>query len=93
MAEGEEVLAVNRFNRKYNPSRGHGNLLEVARGGWLDYMRRGVAYRAVRMDQPVSMEMSLLKCDAEEQNDDAQKTDHETSARFRYSILADSSHH
>jgi hypothetical protein len=66
MAEGEEVLAVNRFNRKHNASRGDGSLLELARGGRLDDMRRGVAYRAVRVSQPISMKMCLLQCGAEE---------------------------
>jgi hypothetical protein len=66
VAEGEEVLAVDGFNRKDNASRGDGSLLEVARGGWLDHMRRSVAYRAVRVGQPISVEMCLLKCGAEE---------------------------
>jgi hypothetical protein len=92
VAEGEKVLAIERFNRKDNPSRGDGNLLEVARGGRLDYMRRGVANRAVRVGQPISMKVRLLDGGAEEEKDGAQDGEHEAFARLRCPVLAYSSH-
>jgi hypothetical protein len=67
-------------------------LLQVARGGRLDHMRRGVAYRAVRVGQPIRMKMCLLKCGAEEEKDGAQDCNHEALARSWCPILAYSSH-
>ena len=59
MAEREEVLAIDWLNRKYNASGGDRSLLRVARSRWLHHMRRGVAYRAVRVGQPIGMEMGF----------------------------------
>jgi hypothetical protein len=71
LAVGEEVLAVDRFDRKYNASGGDGSLLEVGRSQWLHYMRRGMAYGAVRVRQPIRMKVRLLHGSAEEQKADA----------------------
>jgi hypothetical protein len=49
VAEGEEMLAVDRFNRKNNASGWDGGLLRVARRRWLHHVRRRVAYRAIRV--------------------------------------------
>jgi hypothetical protein len=92
VAEGEEALAVDRFNGQDNASGGDGNLLEVARGGRLDYMRRGVAYRAVSVGQPISMKVGLLDSGAEEEKDDAEEGNHEAFARFCCPVLTYSSH-
>ena len=66
MAEGEEMLAVDRFNRKNNASGGDGSLLRVARRRWLHHVRRRVAYRAIRVGQPIGMKVHLLESGAEE---------------------------
>jgi hypothetical protein len=44
------------------------------------------------VDQPISMEVGLLKCGAEEEKNGAQDGDHTTIARRRCSVLAYSSH-
>jgi hypothetical protein len=90
VAVGEEVLAVDRFNRKDNASRGDGSLQDVGRGRWLDNMRRSVAYGAVRVGQPIRMIVCLLDSDAEEEKDGAQDGEHETFACFP--VVAYSSH-
>jgi hypothetical protein len=87
VAEGEEVLAVDRSNGKDNASGGDGSLLDAARGGRLDYMRRGVAYGAVRVGQPISMKVRLLDGRAEEEKDGAQDGEHKAFARFRCRFL------
>lgn len=66
MTEGEEVLAVNRFNREYDASRGDRSLLRVTRRRWLHHMGRGVADRAIRVSQPIKMKVRLLDGGAEE---------------------------
>jgi hypothetical protein len=65
VAEGEEVLAIDRFNGKDNASGGDGSLLCVVRRRGLNHMRRRMAYHAVRMGQPIRMEVSLLDSGAE----------------------------
>jgi hypothetical protein len=65
VAEGEEVLAVDRFNGQDNASGGDGSLLDVARSRWLHYMRRRVADGAVRVCQSVGMKVRLLDSSAE----------------------------
>jgi hypothetical protein len=92
VAEGEEVLAVDRFNGQDYASGGDGSLLDAARGGRLDYMRRGVAYRAVRVGQPIRMKVGLLDRGAEEEEGDAEEGKHEGFARFRCPVLSYSSH-
>jgi hypothetical protein len=66
VAEGEKVLAIDRFNRKNNASGGDGSLLRVARRRWLHHMRRGVAYGAICVGQPIGMKVHLLESGAEE---------------------------
>jgi hypothetical protein len=66
MAEREEVLAADRLNRKDNASGGDRSLLHVAGSRWLHHMRRGVAYRAIRVGQPIGMKVGLLDSGAEE---------------------------
>jgi hypothetical protein len=92
VAERKEVLAIYGFNGKDNASGGDGSLPDAARGGRLDYMRRGVAYRAVRVGQPIRMKVRLLDGGAEEQKDGAQHGEHETIARLRRRFLTYSSH-
>jgi hypothetical protein len=64
----------------------------VARSRWLHHMRRRVAYRAIRVGQPIGMKVHLLDRGAEEQKDGAQDRKHETFTRFRCPVLAHSSH-
>jgi hypothetical protein len=66
VTEREEVLAIDRLNRKYNASGGDRSLLRVARSRWLHHMRRGVAYGAIRVGQPIGMKVRLLDGGAEE---------------------------
>ena len=80
MAEGEEVLAVDRFNGQDYASGGDGSLLDVARSRWLHHMRRSVADGAVRVCQPIRMKVGLLDGDAEEEKDDTEEGKHEASA-------------
>ena len=70
MAKGEEVLAVDRLNGQDYASGGDGSLLNVARGRWLQHMRRSVADGAVRVCQPIRMEVGLLDSGAEEEKSD-----------------------
>ena len=77
MAEGEGVLAVDRFNGQDYASGGDGSLLDVARSRWLHHMRRSVADGAVRVCQPIRMKVGLLDSDAEEEKDDTEEGKHE----------------
>jgi len=92
VAEGEEVLAVDRFNGQDYASGGDGSLLDVTRGRWLHHMGRSVADDAVRMCQPIRMKVGLLDSDAEEEKDDTEEGKHEAFARFRCPVLAYASH-
>jgi hypothetical protein len=92
VAEGEEVLAVDRFNGQDYASGGDGSLQDVARSRWLHHMRRSVADGAVRVCQPIRMEVGLLDSGAEEEKSDAEEGKHEAFARFRCPVLCYSSH-
>ena len=92
MAEGEEVLAVDRLNGQDYASGGDGSLLDVTRSRRLHYMRRSVTDGAVRVCQPIRMKVGLLDSDAEEEKDDTEEGKHEAFARFRCPVLAYSSH-
>jgi hypothetical protein len=92
VTEGEEVLAVNRLNRKDNASGEDDSLLRVARRRWLQHMRRGVAYGAIRVGQPIVMKVRLLERGAEEEKNGAQDGKHETFTFLQYPVLAHSSH-
>jgi hypothetical protein len=80
VAEGEEVLAVDRFNGQDYASGGDGSMLDVARNRWLHHMRRSVADDAIRVCQPVRMKVGLLDSGAEEEESDAEEGKHETFA-------------
>jgi hypothetical protein len=92
VAEGEEVLAVDRFNGQDYASDGDGSLLDVARSGRLHHVRRSMADSAVRVCQPIRMEVGLLDRGAEEEEGDAEEGKHEGFARFRCPVLSYSSH-
>jgi hypothetical protein len=92
VAEGEEVLAVDRLNGQDYASGGDGSLLDVARGRWLHHMGRSVADGAVRVCQPIRMKVGLLESGAEEEKHDTEKGKHKAFARFRCPVLSYSSH-
>ena len=73
MVVGEEVLAIDRFNRKNNASGRDGSLPDAAASGWLNDMRRRVADGAVRMREAIRMEVRLLDSRAKEEKDGTQR--------------------
>lgn len=77
------VIGVDRFDREDYPSGRYGSQSRGVGTGWLDYMRRGVAYGAVRMSQTIGMEMSLLEGGAEEKEKDTEEAKPQESALFR----------
>ena len=89
MVVGEEVLAIDRFNRKNNASGRDGSLPDAAASGWLNDMRRRVADGAVRMREAIRMEVRLLDSRAKEEKDGAQNGEHKS---FASPVPAHSSH-
>jgi hypothetical protein len=87
VAEGEVVFAGQAHAEK-NDSRGrNGCLLNRAGGGRLDYVRRGVTNRAVRMRQPIRMKVCLLNADADDKKDGADDGKQKVSAHIGRPIL------
>jgi hypothetical protein len=87
VAEGEEVLAINRFNRTNNASRRDRSLLDVVRSRWLHYMRRSVADGAISVGQPVRMKVRLLDRGAEDEKNGTEDGKHETRTGPRCRFL------
>jgi len=86
------VLAGKPYAEKNDSRSRDGCLLNGARGGRLDYVRRSVANRAVRVCQPIRMKVRLLNAGADEKKDGAHDGKQKTSARIDPSILCHFSH-
>jgi hypothetical protein len=92
VAEGEMVFAGQPYAEKDNSRGGDGGLLNGGGGGRLDYVRCGVANGAVRMCQPIRMEMRLLNAGAYEKEDGAHNGKQKISAYFGRAILCQFPH-
>ena len=77
------MIGVDGFDREDYPSGRYGSQTRVVGTGWLNYMRRGMAYGAVRVSQAIGMEMNLLECGAEEKEEDTEEAKQQESALFR----------
>ncbi len=59
---------------------------------WLNYLMRGVAYRAIRMRQPIGMKVGLLNRGADEEKNGADDRKQNLSAHFGRRHLPHTSH-
>lgn len=81
-------MFAGQAHAEKNDSRGrNGCLLNGAWGGRLDYVRRGVTNRAVRMRQPIRMKVCLLNADADDKKDGADYGKQKVSAHIGRPIL------
>jgi hypothetical protein len=92
VAEREVMFAGQPYAEK-DDSRGRDScLLNGAGGGRLDYVRRSVANRAVRVRQAIGMKVRLLNADAHEQKEYAHNGKQETPAHLGRTMLCHPSH-
>jgi hypothetical protein len=92
VAEGEAAFAGEPYVEEDDSRGWDGCLLDGARGRRLDYLRCGVANRAICMGQPIRMKVRLLNRGARKEKDRAQDGKQKTSARFECPILTCFSH-
>jgi hypothetical protein len=92
VAEREVVFAGKLYGEKDDSRSRYGCLLHGAGGGWLHYVRRSVADRAVGMRQPIRMKVCLLDAGADEKKDGAHDGKQKMSASFARTVLCHFSH-
>jgi hypothetical protein len=92
VAEGEVVFAGKPYAEKHDSRGGNGRLLNGAGGGWLNYVRRSVADRAVGVCQSIRMKVCLLNAGADEKKDGARDGKQKAPAHIGRTMLCHLSH-